>query len=690
LGECRFSGVNTALNCLVFCTHFQRSSRPTKRATGSGTSRTILWPAAVCNPNPPVPETEDDDAIPAGIIGQTWHLLLNDVKVGEGPITRRVAVNNPAATDFTFELVTDTDPITVSVIGGTAGGGTPGPTHRAGLFATDVDMAGGSWSNLPMYGGGTVAREWIVGAPILVVEGDDFGLWTVTASGPCTPGPGMGLGDTIVASGAGWEAVAVTADGESVAGFVVQATGAQVAALATTVAGHTSTLSDLDDAFQAQGTTLDGVGNDVETINLVADADAVAGDLRDHAAVATPPTAWAVCGEQDATIGDACYFRCTTTLPSPTATLEVRATARFRSFKADSPFAEIWSEPKDAAGMPGAGGVWDRYEVAFWPINDGGPLARLWLFWEYTESGGSIEQWLSETTENPDAILSPAFGSSGAALPANTWVTVMVAMDLAAGTTTLRVRTDTAWDFEAADETRWRTLRTYTTDAEVTSLAASDDVEQWIGRGGGRFDVARVQVWLDDVAAMDFDPSTADDEATEVADSVLLDDADDPAVWTANDNAVDHDGRGRVGDDPQLGRCGSDGGEGHVDACPGRERRRGPCDAEALEAERAGRAGRADLDVRSAARGGHPDDGLDPVLDAVHGREGQAGDVGERRAGGGVGDRQGRGPQGRADLPAGGVELGGEVGGEARDLGLCDGGRGVDVCVDDRAVRDVR
>lgn len=417
--------------------------------------------------------------------------------------------------------------------------------HYVALFVADGDYSGGTFTAATLYDTGyPVPRENLVGAPVCVVSGNDMGLWTITASGPCTPGRTIDPGDVIRAYGQGLVALAGSSNGVDVSGINVAATAARVEAVSAGVDGANATIATLTGTVNGVVTEVGTLTDGLLSLHVVGDADAVAGDLRDRATVETPPTAWAVCGEQDATFGDACYFRCTTVLPPPTSTLEVRATARFRSHKADSPFAEIWSEPKDAGGMPGAGGVWDRFELAFWSVFSetvNPEFNRLWLFWEYTESSGTIEEWMSGTVENPGAVLSPAFGSSGGGLPANTWVTVAVFMDMATGTTAVRVRTDTTWDFEHPDDgTRWRTLRTYTTDAGTTSLAASDEVEQWIGRGGGRFDVARVQVWLDGTPALDFDPSTAADEATTVTDSVLLDASDDPAVWEAHDLAVIH------------------------------------------------------------------------------------------------------------------------------------------------------
>lgn len=64
----------------------------------------------------------------------------------------------------------------------------PGPP-TAVFAVADLDMSGGSWTELPGIG---LPRMLLVGQPVLVLQGDDRGLWTVTASGPCTPLPDPG------------------------------------------------------------------------------------------------------------------------------------------------------------------------------------------------------------------------------------------------------------------------------------------------------------------------------------------------------------------------------------------------------------------------------------------------------------------------------------------------------------------
>lgn len=84
-----------------------------------------------------------------------------------------------------------------------------------GLFSYDVDMAGGSWTDLPVPGIGDVPRAFLAGQTVCVIEGDDLGLWTVTASGPCTPGDPLIPGE-IITSTPGFHAVAGSTDGVNV------------------------------------------------------------------------------------------------------------------------------------------------------------------------------------------------------------------------------------------------------------------------------------------------------------------------------------------------------------------------------------------------------------------------------------------------------------------------------------------
>ncbi len=76
--------------------------------------------------------------------------------------------------------------------------GETGLNHSVGLFVSDMAMTTGDFTELDPYGFDfMVPRESAVGASVLVVNGADVGIWTITASGPCTPGPELLVTDTI-------------------------------------------------------------------------------------------------------------------------------------------------------------------------------------------------------------------------------------------------------------------------------------------------------------------------------------------------------------------------------------------------------------------------------------------------------------------------------------------------------------
>jgi len=91
----------------------------TATVTGTGRYRTITWAAEVCNSDPAVPETEDDDAIPAGIIGGNWRLYRNGIKRGEGLASVRKATDSPSVDVYDFQLVTEEAIIDVTIVGET-------------------------------------------------------------------------------------------------------------------------------------------------------------------------------------------------------------------------------------------------------------------------------------------------------------------------------------------------------------------------------------------------------------------------------------------------------------------------------------------------------------------------------------------------------------------------------------------
>jgi len=93
-------------------------------------------------------------------------------------------------------------------------------TRREVFFTTDFDAAGGSFTTVPVIGVGDIPRAFVVTATVLVTEGDDLGLWTITASGACTPGPVLQSGD-VVSSTFGQHAVGKSTTGPGPATSVV-------------------------------------------------------------------------------------------------------------------------------------------------------------------------------------------------------------------------------------------------------------------------------------------------------------------------------------------------------------------------------------------------------------------------------------------------------------------------------------
>ena len=124
----------------------------------------------------------------------------------------------------------------------------PGPP-TAVFAVADLDMSGGSWTELP----GGAPRMFLVGQPVLVLHGDDRGLWTVTASGPCTPLPDPG--------GA---VIAVTAQ-QAVASPIVDQMGQPAGWVLGPSAEAVSWLPDAVTTLGLAVTALDGRVDDLET-----------------------------------------------------------------------------------------------------------------------------------------------------------------------------------------------------------------------------------------------------------------------------------------------------------------------------------------------------------------------------------------------------------------------------------------
>ena len=146
----------------------------------------------------------------------------------------------------------------------------PGPP-TAVFAVADLDMSGGSWTELPGVG---LPRMFLVGQPVLVLQGDDRGLWTVTASGPCTPLPDPG-GAVIAVTAQQTVASPIVDEMGQPAGWVlvpsaetVLVLDTRVTALGSTVSWLVPAVSSLDgrvDDLETTVTALDGRVDDLET-----------------------------------------------------------------------------------------------------------------------------------------------------------------------------------------------------------------------------------------------------------------------------------------------------------------------------------------------------------------------------------------------------------------------------------------
>lgn len=418
------------------------------------------------------------------------------------------------------------------------GGGGDTAVHVFAFVDPSMDLAVGDFDDIVMLGGGSIPRTAIVSATVAAPSGDSLGVWIVTESGGCTPGDDLAIADQVLGIIDGRQGLAITNNGTSVTSISVAYDAGLVAAAVGPVADDVDELTGRVGTVEGQTASLDGRVDtlDATTGSLTGDVDGLTGTIahiqtaalaarvQAFLSVDTPPApaAWAKCGDFTG------FWACPTNIPSPTSTMRIRSLARFVLGKAVSVFAELYSQSLDGDGAD------DRFEMAIWQHETAKPV--LFGFFEWTETGAEREQWLEAQGEDPQ--FDPALAPAAAGIPPVVWVELETILDLAAGTATMRARLGSAFDYtDADDDTTWLTLFTYEVGA-ATSLIASAGEDQWIGRGGGRFDVARVRRWDDGVLVMDFDPSTADDADTAVADSVLEVSAGVPAVWTATGTAA--------------------------------------------------------------------------------------------------------------------------------------------------------
>lgn len=407
---------------------------------------------------------------------------------------------------------TPLDEVLAGLEGGGGGGSDDGPVPVV-LFLDDVDAVGGDFTTVSLYGNpgaSAVPRSALVGVTALVVAGDSLGRWTITASGPCTPGPELAVYQSFV-NVVGQVAATVASDGESVSGIYVLAFAGDVAAVAGDVAAVAADVA----AVAADVADLTELEGDVE--DLVVDVEARTGaiDVLAYAATLTPPIRYARCG------GDYTdWWSNTDLLATPTTSLRIRSLVRVMVGNGEQQWMETASEPMDSGGVHGAGGDHDRFEDA---LVD--PPGRVDDYFEMSREGDALE-WHRMGSGRPLPQV--------AGLVPYVWIWREKFIDLATGKVSFRVRSDALWDYEdPVDGTRWRTTKVYDTEPDFTFAdSASDTVEWWVGRGNGEFHVARMQAWVDGTLAADFDPSTVAAGATTIPDGVLS------ADWEADGDAV--------------------------------------------------------------------------------------------------------------------------------------------------------
>lgn len=347
--------------------------------------------------------------------------------------------------------------------------------RKVGVFLESLNASGGGFTDVTFYGSTlTIPRSAITGIPVFVAEGPDKGPWTMTASGPCTAITASPADIFVpVGGGAAFRAQAVSSDGVTISDWTVEAVG-----------------------FSPP--------QNIRAL-LVAQAEAT-----------TAPSQWAECGfGLDSGDPERGYWSNTTRMASFTDRMVTRAWVRCLSGDGTAElYQETHSEALDGGGVPGAGGDWDRFE-------DGLRLESDTVKWfaEETKTGGTQEWWKANGY--------PIFAEGE--IPVGVWVELLHDRG-ADGFDYKRIRTDVSWDHTEPDGSTWRTIGVQDKRGTFT-MAASNAVAQWVGRGGGRFDVARVRAWVDGDLEVDFDPSTVTVGATAIPDGVA-------GTWNAALNAV--------------------------------------------------------------------------------------------------------------------------------------------------------
>lgn len=270
-----------------------------------------------------------------------------------------------------------------------SGGGGGAGAVEVGFLAADVDMSGGSWMDLPLALGGTVPRAFIDNVTVLVVDGDDMGRWTVTASGPCTAGPELVLGQAFVAiaPGGGW--ASVSSGGGGGVAVAVYVTAAAMADAVGAVAGTVSTEATAriaGDAAEAEARRLGDLAAEslAATEHYASDARLVINS--DWGYVGSPPDGAYTCaspGDFDAGL----WLRA---VVDPTQLVGNDDPAD----PSQMVYAELFTQTADGIG------IWDNIEWAIEQKRDiGAERWRSHLFIEWTETGDTEETYSLSTRD---------------------------------------------------------------------------------------------------------------------------------------------------------------------------------------------------------------------------------------------------------------------------------------------------
>lgn len=354
------------------------------------------------------------------------------------------------------------------------------PVRRVSTFVDGTDdLSGGDFTTLHMVGGQELPRFYatLIDLTVLAVDGDDFGVWQITPSGPCTPLASLTLGESIV-SGFGYSAIAYTLDGATVAGVRI---------LAIADAPGTVPEALLMGLLEGQGARMN-------------------------------PSRWLTCKEGDP-------WAVTTTLPTPSSSVRVRSLMRINTSddtsSGDIDFAHIYNEVHSGA----FGG--DLIELAISSAREGPRF-----FFEAMDVNADRESSYYDDESSGNANLVPV------ATWIELEIEVDFASGVFTWRVRTDMSWDYV---DPDDGTLWRTVRVWTYPGGAFQLADSEGVEQHIGEGQTLtdFDVASLKRWDDGVLVVDMDPSDSDIGDVSIADSKLESSPGVPAVWDASgDNNV--------------------------------------------------------------------------------------------------------------------------------------------------------